>query len=87
MHRAFRVLANFLERPEIQALLGLCLVISGGMEIVADLTEGSSEPGVHHGVALFGTAHTLRQIPELAEGLSKLLWGAEVAGESESGGG
>ena len=80
MHAAFRAIARFLERPWVQAILGLCLVISGGIEIFADLVgEASAGPGAHHGVAVFGVAHTLRQVPELAEGISKVLWGAEVS--------
>ena len=41
-------------------------------------------PGAHHGVAVFGVAHTLRQVPELAEGLSKVLFGAEELGAAET---
>ena len=84
MHAAFRAIAQFLESPAVQAVLGLCLLLSGGAEILADLGgETAATPGTHHGVAMFGLAHTLRQVPELAEGASKLLWGAEVAEEAE----
>ncbi len=56
--------------PGINAMVGLILVISSGIEIFENSELGVV--GSHHGVFLFGMMQTLKCLAELLHGLDSL---------------
>ncbi len=60
------------DNPYLNLLAALVLIATA----IAEMLESSEkliEPGIHHGILLFGIAHMLSAVPELLHGLDEML--------------
>jgi len=61
------------------------VLIATAITEMLESSEKLMEPGIHHGILLFGIAHMLSAVPELLHGLDEMLKADEETEETSNG--
>jgi hypothetical protein len=64
-----KLLRKITANPWLNAFVGIIFMVSGVVEMLETLEKGDTDFHVHHGVILFALLNTLKNLPDLFEGL------------------
>lgn len=80
MRAVLLAIHRFADHPWTNLLVAVILIATAlsevGTDILTELTAG--DVGAHHGVLCLGLVQGLKALPEVAEGLNKLLHGPDA---------
>lgn len=76
--RITRSMKNIVDNPYLNIVVGLLFLYSGIQEAVDHYEEVEAiKIGVHHGVILFSMLYVLKALPEVIEGLERVIQARE----------